>query len=75
MTVYKCYGEGHGSCARCNERDKWNMNWMCFLYEIRGLDGCYCWPCVLDIAKERGINVDPYHTKLADEEGIEVISR
>jgi len=42
----KCSGEGQGSCKRCSDSGKWNRSWMCFLYEIDGLPGCYCWNCV-----------------------------
>ena len=55
MKVTQCKGEGHGSCKRCTDNGKWNMMWMCFLYKIDGLDGCYCGDCVREreIEKER----------------------
>lgn len=52
MKITKCSGEGQGSCKRCTDNGKWNVNWMCFLYEIEGLDGCYCSDCVKEIQKE-----------------------
>ena len=42
MEVTQCQGEGHGSCRRCTNKTGWNMSWMCFLYKIKGLNGCYC---------------------------------
>ena len=53
MLIKKCEGEGHGSCKRCTDSGKWNRMWMCFLYRIEGLDGCYCGDCVKEIAKAR----------------------
>ena len=32
------------------------MMWMCFLYKIDGLDGCYCSDCVKEIEKEMDNN-------------------
>lgn len=52
MKVTKCTGEGQGSCKRCSDKDKWNISWMCFLYNIEGYDGCYCSDCVKEILKE-----------------------
>lgn len=52
IKVSHCQGEGAGSCKRCTDRGKWNQNWMCFLYKIDGLDGCYCRDCVEEIRKE-----------------------
>ena len=52
MKVTQCKGEGHGSCKRCKDKGKWNLAWMCFLYKIEGLDGCYCRECVKEIEKE-----------------------
>lgn len=49
LKITRCSGEGQGSCKGCNDKGKWNRNWMCFLYEIEGLDGCYCSDCVNDI--------------------------
>ena len=46
MKVTKCKGEGQGSCKRCTDNGKWNVHWMCFLYEIEGHEGCYCRDCV-----------------------------
>lgn len=37
MKVTKCTGEGQGSCKRCLEKGKWNINWMCFFIQNRGL--------------------------------------
>lgn len=52
MEVTKCKGEGQGSCKRCTDNGKWNVSWMCFLYKIDGLDGCYCSDCVKAIKQE-----------------------
>ena len=40
--IKQCEGEGQGECRRCSFHGKWNRSWMCFLYKIEGLDGCYC---------------------------------
>lgn len=55
MEVICCNGEGQGSCKRCMDNGKWNISWMCFLYKIDGLDGCYCSDCVREILKEKQI--------------------
>ena len=49
IKVTKCKGEGQGSCKRCNDYGIWNRQWMCFLYEIEGYEGCYCSYCVEEI--------------------------
>lgn len=49
MKITKCKGEGQGSCRRCNERGIFNRQWMTFLYEIEGYEGCYCEKCVIEI--------------------------
>lgn len=46
MKVTQCKGEGRGQCKRCMDNGKWNRAWMCFLYKIDGLEGCYCRECV-----------------------------
>lgn len=51
MNVIQCIGNGQGSCKRCTDNGIWNCNWMCFLYEIENLDGCYCRDCVNEILK------------------------
>lgn len=53
IIAYKCTGDGQGSCKRCEDNGKWNRAWMCFLYHIDGLNGCYCGDCVRAIAAER----------------------
>jgi len=50
--VIPCTGEGQGSCKRCEDKGIWNRTWMCFLYRIEGLEGCYCEKCVKEIAGE-----------------------
>ena len=57
LKITQCKGEGQGSCKMCSDNGKWNRNWMCFLYEIEGYDGCYCSDCVAKI-KENGILAD-----------------
>lgn len=52
MKVTRCTGEGHGSCKRCSDKGKWNITWMCFLYNVEGYDGCYCEDCVKEIKAE-----------------------
>ena len=52
MNIRRCKGEGYGSCKRCTDNGKWNCPWMCFLYKIEGLDGCYCSDCVKEITEE-----------------------
>ena len=51
MTITKCQGEGQGTCRRCADKGKWNRSWMCFLYKIEGIEGCYCRNCVAEIAE------------------------
>ncbi|MCM1269384.1 MAG: hypothetical protein NC247_01995 [Ruminococcus flavefaciens] len=68
MKVTKCKGEGQGSCRRCTDNGKWNINWMCFLYKIDGMDGCYCGDCVAAIRQEQN---DYSELKSALEIGIE----
>lgn len=46
IKITQCKGEGQGSCTRCNSYGIWNRHWMCFLYEIEGMVGCYCENCV-----------------------------
>lgn len=53
MSVRQCTGEGQGSCTRCNDNGIWNRSWMCFLYTIDGMDGCYCNKCVKAILEEK----------------------
>lgn len=52
MKITKCSGEGQGSCKRCADNGKWNRQWMCFLFKIEGLDGCYCSDCIKKISNE-----------------------
>lgn len=58
MKVTRCTGEGHGSCKRCSDKGKWNINWMCFLYEVEGYEGCYCEECVKEIKAEAEVQED-----------------
>lgn len=46
MKITQAQGNGQGQCALCKKRGKWNVQWMCFLYEIEGKDGVYCKNCV-----------------------------
>lgn len=52
MKVTRCKGEGQGSCKRCEKHGVWNRYWMCFLYEIDGMDGCYCEKCIKEMEGE-----------------------
>ena len=54
IKVTRCKGEGHGECRRCKQTKGWGLNWMCFLYEIEGREGLYCFDCVKEILKEKG---------------------
>ena len=58
LKITVCQGEGQGSCKRCNDKGIWNVNWMCMLYRIEGLEGCYCSKCVDELCanevKKRG---------------------
>lgn len=49
LKITQCRGEGQVSCKMCDDNGKWNRNWMCFLYEIEGYEGCYCSECVKKI--------------------------
>lgn len=52
--VMKCNGEGQGSCKGCADAGIWNVEWMCFLYKIPGMEGCYCENCVKEILRGDG---------------------
>ena len=52
LKITQCKGEGQGSCKRCNEHGIWNRHWMCFLYEVEGMEGCYCWACATKLNEE-----------------------
>lgn len=58
VKVFRCQGNGQGSCLRCSENGKWNREWMCFLYTVDSLPGCYCSDCVKQICDERGVVPD-----------------
>ena len=49
LKITRCKGEGQGSCKMCMDNGKWNTNWMRFLYEIEGYEGCYCSECAKKI--------------------------
>lgn len=49
----KCQGEGQGSCAICNEKGKWNREWMKMLSRNK-IDGkLYCSDCVREYLMEK----------------------
>ena len=50
LKITKCSGECQGSCKRCFQKGIWNRNWMCFLYRVEGLEGCYCEECAKFLA-------------------------
>lgn len=52
LKITQCTGDGQGSCERCSSKGIWTRIWMCFLYEIEGIEGCYCNECVKEIARE-----------------------
>ena len=45
MKITQAQGNGLGQCALCKKRGKWNVQWMCFLYEVEGKEGVYCKNC------------------------------
>lgn len=45
MIITQAQGNGQGQCALCKKRGKWNVQWMCFLYEVEGKEGVYCKNC------------------------------
>lgn len=55
MKITKAQGEGHGQCTLCKENGRWNVQWMCFLYEVEGKDGVYCKDCIDIIRREAAI--------------------
>lgn len=57
IKVTLCKDEGQGSCTRHVEKGKWNRMWMCFLYQIEGFDGYYCWNCVKEILAEQNAEI------------------
>ena len=61
----KCKGNGQGSCKRCSDLGKWNRTWMCFLFEIEGMDGCYCEDCVKEFLKEEMENAVDFPVRLS----------
>lgn len=52
LKITRCKGNGQGSCKRCKEKETWDRNWMCFLYDIEGYEGHYCSKCVNEIRAE-----------------------
>ena len=52
-TVYRCTGNGQGSCQRCEDNGKWNRSWMCMLYKLTPEDAapCYCRDCIREVLK------------------------
>lgn len=49
VKMRQCEGNGLGTCTLCNRKGIWNRRWMCFLYKIDGMDGCYCYDCANEI--------------------------
>ena len=47
MKITQCKGDGLGTCKRCEDYGMDSINWMCFLYEIEGMEGKYCEYCVV----------------------------
>ena len=52
-TVYRCTGNGQGSCQRCEDNGKWNRSWMVMLYQLTPDDAapCYCRDCIREVLK------------------------
>lgn len=46
LKISQAKGEGQGSCRSCDDKGKWNCSWMCFLYKVEGIDGCFCEECI-----------------------------
>lgn len=63
VKITQCQGKGQGTCKRCNDKGIWNREWMCFLYRIEGLEGCYCRECVKEIMREEE-NHDHIHIRI-----------
>lgn len=51
LRITPCKGEGYGSCTKCREKNYWNVMWMCFLYEVEGMEGTYCHACAEKLRK------------------------
>lgn len=49
-------GNGQGQCALCKKRNKWNVQWMCFLYKVEGKEGVYCKNCAIEIELQNFID-------------------
>ena len=56
MKITQAQGNGQGQCALCKKRGKWNVQWMCFLYEIEGKEGVYCKNCADEIKIQNSID-------------------
>ena len=56
MKITQAQGNGQGQCTLCKKRGKWNINWMCFLYEIEGKDGVYCKNCADELKIQSDID-------------------
>ena len=52
MKIIQAQGNGQGQCTLCKKRGKWNVKWMCFLYEVEGKEGVYCKNCADELATE-----------------------
>lgn len=57
INIKQCEGECQGSCSMCDEMGIWNRSWMCFLYKIKGMNGCYCSNCVNRISRLTGLPI------------------
>lgn len=69
MYFEKAKGEGQGRCRLCTLRGKPSIQWMCFLYSIKGYGGLYCFDCVKEIIENPDLMKDPISRLTESKEG------
>ncbi len=47
--IKRAEGNGQAQCKGCKDKNKWNVQWCCHLYEVEGKEGLYCFDCVKEI--------------------------
>jgi len=72
MKITQAQGNGQGQCSLCKKRGKWNVQWMCFLYEVEGKEGVYCKNCADELRIQSNIQnaIDSRKRGLNDRERI-----
>lgn len=55
VEIKRAKGNGQAQCRGCKNKDKWNVQWCDFLYEIEGKEGLYCFNCVKEIRLNEAI--------------------